>query len=87
MSNTVNIVVNPDTYTEISESALEGFFTNGKSQEIEYAEGASLPPATLIGHPLSTKDPGVTFKLEAGQKVYAKSAGPGDGTIVVTPQL
>jgi len=29
MSNTVNIVVNPDTYTEISVSALEGFFTNG----------------------------------------------------------
>jgi len=87
MANTQKIILS-DEWIEIGPDNSEGFMTIESTQSsILYRESDSLPaPSVNDGHTLNTSDGTYSFvswALELGQKVYAKSVH-GDSTIQVT---
>jgi len=83
MTTSVDVVINPDTWVDISGTAVNGSFSNEGSRQLIYREAAAAPAASVdTGHTLAPKA-GVSFILGAGQEIYARSK-EGAGLVVVT---
>jgi len=84
MANTIEIVLNDTTWTEVADSTA-GFITNEGGAALRYRESDVLPdPSDLLGHTLELKSVAfVAFSLQVGQKVYCRSA-QGYGKLALT---
>lgn len=88
MADTVNIDLDDSTYTDLTTGSSQGFISVRRgSNPIEIVEAATgvTPADTLSGHPIERGDDGLTYNLQAGQSIYAKSTNK-DSTAVVTRQ-
>ena len=82
MSDTVEVVVNQDTWTSVAGGGA-GFVTNETGNGVFYKEAASQPGDTEQGHLLRPSD-FFRFELETGQQIWVRTKN-GTGNIVVTP--
>lgn len=85
MSNTTEIAINTETWTEVATGAAKGFITNDGIVKLLYRENNSLPtPSDNIAHTMEkTVGAFVSFNVVAGQNVYAKSVDK-DSKIAIT---
>ncbi|MBL4700585.1 MAG: hypothetical protein JKX85_04930 [Phycisphaeraceae bacterium] len=82
MSDTIFTPIVTTGWTQVS-AGISGTITNASGQDILYIEAAATPLATLTkGHALRPQD-SVSYNLQTGQEVYARSIAT-DSEIVVT---
>ena len=81
MSDTVRYTLTKGSWTNISQSASNGFMTNEGPKAVQYFEDATAPTASK-GHTLQVNDY-INFELAVGQEIFARSVAE-DTEVAVT---
>lgn len=84
MADTVDIVINDSSWTDITAGGTAGFITNSGSKPLRFIEAAIAPAVdAIVGHSLNPED-FVSYTELGAQIIFAKSDRD-EGRVTVTP--